>query len=227
LTQKAVQKNKFIVIDGMDGSGKGEMVERLKAYLQGKGFAVLATFEPTDGDYGKILRKILQEEQDPNKNAEKMLNLYVKDREEHLASTIQPFLRKDHEKGNIVISDRYYYATIAYQSVQGLPLPDVIEKNLHFPKPNLALILDLPPEDALKRIAKARPSIEKFEKLQFMKKLRGRFLELKELLADNIVVIDASKPAGSRHYCLDFLFRPGSSNLNECCPEVKLFETLS
>ena len=189
-----MQKNKFIVIDGMDGSGKGEMVERLKAYLESKNFSVLSTFEPTEGDYGQILRKILKEEEDPNKNAGKMLNLYLKDREEHIKKTIQPFLRKDHETGNIVISDRYYYATIAYQSVQGIPLSEVIEKNLHFPKPNLALILDLPPEDALKRIAKARPSTEKFEKLEFMNKLRSRFLELKELLADNLVIIDASKP---------------------------------
>ena len=78
----------FIVFDGLDGSGKGEMIKRLNNYLVKKGFNVLVTREPTDGGYGKQIKKILRNEKDPKKGAELCLDLFVKDREEHLALAI-------------------------------------------------------------------------------------------------------------------------------------------
>src|SRR3989344_6955784 len=111
-------KSLFIVLDGLDGSGKGEMIKRLNDYLVSKGFNVLATREPTDGKYGKQIRDILRKEKDAKSGAEKCLGLFVKDREEHLANEIEPFLKK----GGIVICDRYYYSTIAFQHTQGIDL---------------------------------------------------------------------------------------------------------
>jgi len=181
-------KNLFIVFDGLDGSGKGEMIKRLKKHLSSKGLKVLVTREPTDGEYGKEIRKILREEKDPKAGAEKCFDLFVKDRKEHLSEEIDPFL----ENGS-VICDRYYYSTIAFQYTQGVKLEKIITANMDFRTPDIAFILDLPADVALERVDKRGEAKEKFEQLEFMKELRENFLELKNVLDDNIKIIDASK----------------------------------
>ncbi|MEA2036364.1 MAG: dTMP kinase [Nanoarchaeota archaeon] len=183
-------KSKFIVFDGLDGSGKGEMITRLKDYLSQKGFNVLVTMEPTDGEYGKQARAILKTEDDPNANAEKCLELFVKDRAEHITKEIEPFLSKEN---SIVICDRYYYSTIAFQHTQGIELNKLILENAMFRKPDITFILDLDAQLALERIENRGQSKEKFEQLEFMKSLRQNFLMLKGQLDDNIVITDASK----------------------------------
>ncbi len=184
----------FIVLDGLDGSGKSEIVKLLHNYLfsKSKKYRILTTREPTSGTYGKEVRDILAREKDPGINGQKLLELFIKDREGHLKNTILPFLNKsnDHEV-NIVICDRYYYSTIAFQATQGLDMKMLIEINKEFLRPEIAFILDLRPEIALERI-KGREK-EKFEQLEFMNKLREKFLELPKFLNDNIKVIDASK----------------------------------
>ncbi|HLF53827.1 MAG TPA: dTMP kinase [Candidatus Nanoarchaeia archaeon] len=187
-------KSLFIVIDGLDGSGKSEIVKMLHNYLfsKSKKYRILTTREPTNGTYGTKIRKILGEEKDPDVNAENLLELFTKDRDEHLKNVILPFLEKSNEHElNIVLCDRYYYSTIAFQCTQGLDVRKVIEKNEKFRKPDIALIMDIEPEIALDRI-KYREK-EKFEQIGFMKKLRKNFLKLPSLLSDNIKIVDASK----------------------------------
>jgi len=189
-------KNLFIVIDGMDGSGKGEMVAKLHNYLfsKSKNYRILTTREPTSGEYGKKIRQLLKDDSDPITNAELCLDLYIKDRDQHLNETILPFLHKQDGNTNIIICDRYYYSTIAFQHTQGINLNKILELNKEFRKPDLAFILDLSPKRALQRISQAREVQEKFEKLDFMQKLRENFLKLKDLLKEeNIKIIDASK----------------------------------
>ena len=188
-----MSKGIFIVLDGLDGSGKSEMVKLLGSYISSnnKDCNVLTTREPTDGKYGKEIRTILANEEDPKINGRKLLELFIKDREDHLKKEIIPFLNKTDKEKNIAICDRYYYSTIAFQATQGLDIKMLIEVNKVFLKPDLALILDINPETALERI-KIRKK-EKFEQLEFMKNLRRRFLEMQKLLNDDIEVIDASK----------------------------------
>lgn len=181
-------KNLFIVFDGLDGSGKGEMIKRLEKYLVSKKFKVLVTREPTDGDYGKEIKRVLREEKDPLVSAEKCFMFFVKDREEHLANEIEPFLKK-----GTVICDRYYYSTIAFQHTQGIDMEKIVFENMNFRTPDITFILDLPADVALERIDKRGEAKEKFEQLEFMKELRQNFLKLKDALDDNIKVIDASK----------------------------------
>lgn len=186
-------KSIFIVLDGLDGSGKSEMVNLLESYISSnnKNCNILTTREPTDGKYGKGIRDILANEKDPKINGQKLLELFIKDREYHLKKEVIPFLNKTDREKNIVICDRYYYSTIAFQATQGLDIKMLIELNKGFLKPDIALILDVNPEIALERI-KTRKK-EKFEKPEFMKKIRKRFLEMPKLLNDNIRIIDASK----------------------------------
>ena len=183
----------FIVLDGMDGSGKSEMMKLLYDYLsKNNKYNILMTREPSNSKYGKEIRDILANESDPNINSDKMLELFIKDREEHLKNTIVPFLNKSNgHEANIVISDRYYYSTIAFQATQGLDIKMLVELNKEFLKPDIAFIFDIKPDIALERI-KTRKK-EKFEQIGFMNKLREKFLELPKFLNDNIKIIDASK----------------------------------
>ena len=184
----------FIVIDGMDGSGKTEAITRLHNHLykKNKRYRILTTKEPTYGTWGQQVRKIIAEEKDPGASAEKCLELYVKDREEHLKKTVVPFLNQpDGDNVNIVLCDRYYYSTIAFQHAQGIPIERLIALNAGFRKPDIAFIFDIPPEMALNRM-KGRAKLEKFEELDFMKKLRENFLHLKEIMPDSIIIVDAS-----------------------------------
>lgn len=183
----------FIVLDGMDGSGKSEMVKLLHNYIfsKSRSYRILTTREPTSGSYGREIREILASDKDPKENAEKLLELFIKDRQEHVNNSIVPFLKKSNGDMNIVICDRYYYSTIAFQAVQGLDMKMLVEKNKKFLKPDVAFIMDLKPEIALERIK--RREKEKFEQVDFMRRLRERFLQLPKILKDNIKIIDASK----------------------------------
>jgi dTMP kinase len=186
-------KNLFIVFDGMDGCGKSTHLSKLHHYLftKDKRIRILSTREPTYGKFGRKIRDMLAAHTDPLSDSDKLLKLYVDDREEHVETLIKPFLKKKDDNISIVICDRYYYSTIAYQSAQGIDMKKTIGLNKGFLKPDLALILDVDPETALKRISGER-AIEKFEKLDFMKKLRENFYSLKDELSDPLVYIDTS-----------------------------------
>ncbi|HIP25637.1 MAG TPA: dTMP kinase, partial [Archaeoglobus profundus] len=108
---------------------------------------------------------------------------FLKDREWNVKYNIIPALKS----GKIVILDRYYYSTIAYQSARGIDLKLIKKLNERFPKPDLVIILDISPETALKRI-KVRGEPDKFEKIEFLKKVRENFLNLKD---ENIFIINA------------------------------------
>ncbi len=196
IISRRMKNGLFIVIDGIDGSGKSKIAELLEIYLrsENKWHRILSTREPTDGNYGKKIREMLRNDKDPISNRNKLMDLFVKDREEHLRKNIVPFLQTHNKKGsNIVICDRYYYSTIAFQGAQGLSIKEIIDKNKAFRKPDITFILDVEPSIALQRISYRKK--EKFERLIFMKRIREKFLKLPELLEDNIKIIDASKPS--------------------------------
>lgn len=189
-----MEKGLFIVLDGIDGSGKSEVVKLLHNYLYSKHkkYRLLTTREPTNGAYGKRIRRILKQEKNPISNSKKLMDFFIKDRQEHLKNTIEPFLKKSNKHElNIVLCDRYYYSTIAFQGAQGLNMKGLIAKNKRFRRPDIAFILDVEPSLALKRIKYRKK--EKFEQLDFMKKIRENFLRLPKLLNDNIKIIDSSK----------------------------------
>ena len=172
----------FIVIEGIDGAGKTTLSQDLKRELERSGYSVIITSEPTYGKYGKQLRdKIRQGDITPKEE----LELFFKDRMEHVEKVLKPAL----SKGKIVICDRYFYSTCAYQGARGLDYKEICRINEVFPKPDLVILLDLSPEQALSRKELRE---EHFEREDFLKRVREIYLEVIKSTAHH--VIDGSLP---------------------------------
>ena len=188
-------KGKFIVLDGIDASGKGTIVMMLAGYLEEKGLKekLVVTFEPSSGKFGQEVRELLKKESDPKKNAQKCLELYVKDRADHLKNKVLPALKE----GKIVLCDRFKYSTLAYQGAQGVPLKKILKLHEKMIKPDLALILNADVGQALARIESdpKRGAFDKFEKKAFLDKVKANFMSMHKLLPkENIQYIDANLP---------------------------------
>jgi len=177
----------FIVVEGIDGTGKTTLARNIYNRLKNKGFPAILTFEPTDGPWGRMLRRSFSA---PGRlTPEEELELFLKDRKEHVKKIIRPSL----EQEKIVVCDRYYFSTMAYQGAIGLD-PEAIRKtNETFaPMPDLVLLLELDPEAAIKRIKESRGEVpDNFEQLEYLKKVAGVFKNLSDPF---VVHIDAAFP---------------------------------
>ncbi len=166
-----MERGFFLVLEGIDGSGKTTIALKLKKAYEERGKPVLITREPTDYEVGQYIRKYLNsvsvEERDPVFEA----LIFAADRALHIRKRIIPHL----EKGYLVISDRYYYSSLAYQSINGIDLAWVLEVNKFMLNPDLAIFLDVSPEEAIKRIKHAR---NVFEKKKFLQKVYGTYIEM-------------------------------------------------
>lgn len=182
---------KFIVFEGLDGSGKGTMLTKTAEWLFNQSVdhdKIVLTREPTFSGTGKQIRKMLKSDKEPLTKAKRLLQLYLEDRKEHLDKVIKPAMQHD----SIVLCDRYKYSTICYQQAQGIEVNKIISLHKRMLVPDLVLILDVDSKAALKRIHSSRSRIEKFEKAFFLDELRCNYLALKKLLPkENIKVIDA------------------------------------
>ena len=113
--------------------------------------------------------------------------MFLLDRKHDVENNILPAL----ENNYIVIMDRYYFSTIAYQGARGVDVDKIKEMNEEIaPKPNLVLILDVDPKVGVERIVKRGDEPNKFEDLEYLKRVRSIFLKLRD---ENVVVIDANR----------------------------------
>jgi dTMP kinase len=143
-------KGFLIALEGVDGSGKSTQAGLLAASLEKDGHPVVLTREPTDSPAGQQLRSYLK---GPSRHLspEEELKLFMEDRRGHVSQIISPSLAR----GKIVISDRYYYSSVAYQGALGLDPDDILAANQSFaPAPDLVFILVLPVAEALHRLAR-------------------------------------------------------------------------
>jgi dTMP kinase len=189
----------FIVIEGIDGAGTTTQASLLKERLLKQGLKVELTSEPTKGAIGRIIREFLKPS-DKFKLPDwvTMALLFSADRRVHSEREIIPKLKQ----GYIVISDRYYHSTLAYQSVS---LEDkdalkwLISLNTYAIVPDITFILDLSCQEASLRLGKKRKK-EIYESLEFQAKVRERYLALKQILAnETIIFIDATLPLNKVH----------------------------
>ena len=169
-------KCQLIDVEGIDGSGKTTQAMLLKKFLESKGFPVELLKEPTNGSIGVLIRKILREDKNPDPH--RMAKLYADDRYENYIKYLKPAL----SSGKIVVMDRYVISSMAYQCAGGVPLEKVIQLNDFAPKPDLVIIIDLPVEVALERMKAMGKNVDSFERKEFLKKVREKYIQLpKEL----------------------------------------------
>ncbi|KHL59246.1 dTMP kinase [Xanthomonas cannabis] len=177
----------LIAIEGIDGAGKTTLARSLAATLQTAGARVVSSKEPTNGPWGTQLR---QSAATGRLSADDEAELLIRDRHEHVDNLIAPALAR----GDIVILDRYFPSMVAYQGAAGLPLDALLERNAFAPRPDVLLLLDLPPPTGLARIRARGDAPNHFETQDNLERCRAIFAAL-ELPGKH--VLDASADADS------------------------------
>ena len=173
----------FIALEGIDGSGKTTQQRRLLRRLSSAGLPAMGTSEPTERPIGALLRRFLSGEipADPQVIAA----LFAADRLDHLLLPETGILASL-DRGITVVTDRYYFSSYAYQSVD-MPLEAVIQANARsaaLRRPDVNLFLDLPPEEAMARIAQNREHREIYETRARLEAARERYLAAFARLGD-------------------------------------------
>ena len=165
-----VKESVFICLEGLDGSGKTTHSRLLVKRLRKIGLAARYTREPSDGEIGRLIRRTILKRDKRTQIAIEAL-LFAADRLDHIEREIAPSLAR----GEIVVSDRYLYSSLAYQGVSGLDISWIEELNKFALKPDLALYIDVPPEVAIKRLSKEKSVMEN---LETQKKVREIYLRM-------------------------------------------------
>lgn len=157
----------LIAFEGIDGSGKTTQAAKLKAWGEGLGLEVVATKEPTAGTWGKRIR---DSKFTARMSPQDELDCFVNDRKEHVAALLMPALKR----GALVLVDRYYYSTVAYQGARGLDPREVLSLNRAFaPIPDLVFLMDLDPKAGLERIHTRGEGQDLFETVGELTKARA------------------------------------------------------
>ena len=171
----------FIVIEGIDGTGKSTQARRLGEWFASQGREVVLSREPTDGPWGKKLRESAST---ARLSPADELEYFLKDRRQHVEDLIRPALAA----GKVVILDRYYFSTMAYQGARGFDPQEIRRRNEAFaPVPDLLLILDLDVDAALERIGVRGDTANEFEKRENLERCREIFLSLKDEAFSQVV----------------------------------------
>ncbi len=177
-------KGVLVAFEGIDGAGKSTQVAALAELFADLGVAVVRTREPTDGPHGRRIRATAQTGRLP---PEEELALFVADRKEHVRDLIRPAL----ERGALVLIDRYYYSTAAYQGSRGLDPDEIIRINEAFaPRPDLLVVLDLPAEGGVGRVRSRDVAGDHFERMEDLRRCREIFLSLH---GDHVRHVDAAR----------------------------------
>lgn len=188
----------FIVFEGIDGTGTTTQIERLKDHYTleygNTPAPVQFTCEPTSGEIGKLIRRALRK--DISFTPDTMARLFAADRGEHLygENGIVSLINS----GKAVYSDRYLFSSLAYQGLEGnSQLPHVLNKE--YPLPEYLFFFDIDPDIAMDRVEKRAQGLEIYEKREFQKMVRMRYLDIIQKFEQNepsmkVIRIDASSP---------------------------------
>ena len=171
------KKGVFIVIEGLDGSGKTTQA-RLLAEKLSKTYRVHLTSEPSGGKIGTFIRDGLLYEQ-VRLPVEAEALLFAADRIEHIYSEIKPAL----DEGKLVICDRYVYSTLAYQGSAGLSLDWIKTTNARALQPDFAIFIDVPPKKVLERLQRKKSVMETLETQQKVRDVYLKFVKKTELIS--------------------------------------------
>ncbi|MCB9730212.1 MAG: dTMP kinase [Deltaproteobacteria bacterium] len=198
---KPRRRGRFIVLEGIDGSGTTTQVAYLVSWLLERGELVHGTRQPSTGPVGSLLRQVLSgrvvgrgaEGKPAPVDPTAVALLFAADRIDHVASEITPHL----EAGRHVICDRYVLSSLAYQSLD-TDLAFVRAINGKAPAPDLTIFLRVKPEVAMDRIAATRSDRDAFENLPFQRRVAKAYDSLLEKYRDGRVVeLDGEEVPGT------------------------------
>jgi len=184
---KNIYPGKFIVIEGLDGSGKSAQVDLVINYLKEKNKEVVVTKEPTtESEAGKKIKQALKKEiiLDPLE----LQKLYVQDRKEHLENKVISALKD----GEFVVSSRYAFSTFAYGYSDGLDINFLVELNKNFLLPDITIIVDVNPELCVKRIEGRGEGKELFEEKEKLIRVNNFYKKMPEMF-ENVFVVNGEK----------------------------------
>ncbi len=189
-----MKNNLFIAFEGIDGSGKSTQVKLLSESLIRTGHRVYCTEEPTDSRIGSIIREVFRHKMEADHRT--IAGLFVADRLDHLLNRTHGILKKL-EEGYTVITDRYYLSSYAYQGAH-MPIDWVIEANsmsADLLRPDLNIFIDISPAISMERLTRGRTSLELFETLENLVKVREKYFEAmgKVKSAECIFVTDGNR----------------------------------
>ena len=184
-----MKRGKLIVFEGIDGSGKSTHADLLRRRLEADGEKVYLTAEPSEGEAGRLLRRCLTKEADLPEEA--IAGLFMTDRIDHIKNPVFGLL-SHLEKGEIILCDRYYFSSFAYNSIYA-PMDWVMEINSvarQLLRPDLTIFLDIDPESFSLR-TEARGSTERYEKVDLLRRVRENYLEaFSRLPNERVTIID-------------------------------------
>ena len=177
----------LIALEGVDGTGKSTQCQLLVDYLKSRGYDVVSLREPTNGVWGQKIRKILTDGRG-DLTPEQELQYFINDRKDDVEWNIAPSLAQ----GKIVVIDRYYYSTAAYQGALGFDPKKIIEDNEVFaPRPDIVFIVQGSLDESFKRIEQGRDGFSSFEKRDYLEKVQSIF---NTFTGDHIRRIDSDPP---------------------------------
>ena len=164
----------LIVFEGVDGAGKTTHVRLLDERLRREGYDVVCLKEPTEGPWGQKLRHLAQHGRQEVSPATE-LEWFLQDRREDVEHNMQPALAR----GQIVVLDRYYFSTIAYQGALQLDPEEIRVRNEAFaPPPDLLFLLELPAEQGFQRV-RQRGALSHFERLDYLERVAAIFAAMR------------------------------------------------
>ncbi len=190
------KRGAFIAFEGIDGSGKGTQIRKLKKYLEKNGYPIFRTAEPNDSPTGSLIHQIMIGRIKTTNDV--IAALFVADRLDHIQNETNGLL-KFLNGGINVITDRYYFSSYAYQSVD-LPMDWIIAANqpcAQLLRPDVTVFIDVDPKVTMERIEQNRMTKELFEQTDRLIETRKRYFEAFEKLKDteNILVVDGDRDA--------------------------------
>ena len=182
---KELKRGLLIVFEGIDGAGKSTQAEILLKKIHDRGYPVVYYREPSQSKWGREIKRKARFADSLTPQEE--LELFQRDREENVENNLKPAL----EQNRVVVLDRYYFSTMAYQGAKGIDPEFIRRRNEAFAvRPDLVFILDVKAGQGLERIADRGRRDMLFEREEYLVKVRNLF---KSFQGDNIYHIDAGK----------------------------------
>lgn len=192
---------KFIVFEGIDGSGTTTQTELLNSFLLDNNISSVTTCEPSSGPIGNMIREGFKKRvsfvNDDKLFDEQMAYLFAADRHDHLYNEVDG-IYKLNKKGITTISSRYFFSSLVYHVSNDDEYDFVKKLNEKFPLPDLTIYIDNPVEVSLKRIA-LRAHRDTYENKEKLEKVKLNYKRVFEEYTENLLIVDGSKSIKEIH----------------------------